>query len=251
MNNILEITSTSNQHIKDLAKLKEKKYRTLYNEFIVEGYHLVNEAYKKRLVVEVLSLKKDELLQYDNCKLVLTGAEVIKKLSDTENPQSIIAICKIKRYECDYNKTNCILILDDVRDPGNVGTLIRTSLGFNIDLVLLSNNSVDIYNSKVIRATQGALFNINICYGDLKEEILKIKKANIKVFGTSLDSAVSLSKEEKPNRYAIVLGNEANGMSEEVKSLCDKNLFIDINPKLESLNVSIAGAIAMYEFSKR
>jgi TrmH family RNA methyltransferase len=162
-----------------------------------------------------------------------------------------MGICEIKDVEIDYNDYDHLLILDGVNDPGNLGTLIRTALGFNIDLIVLSKDTVDLYNSKSIRATQGAMFALPIIYRDLENELDLIKRSNIKIIGTSLNTNNKLDSLEKIDRYAIVLGNEARGAKESTLEKTDINVIIETNKKLESLNVSIAGAIMMYELNKK
>lgn len=250
---IKEITSANNPYIKDLYKLKEKKYRNLNKRFIIEGFHLVKEAYLKGVLKEVLFVYENDIkdINSSNINVIKVSIDVINKLSETTNPQSIMGICEIKDVSIDYQKYNKLLILDGVNDPGNLGTLIRTALGFNIDLIVCSLDTVDIYNSKSIRATQGALFALPIVYRDLNNELDIIKKNNIIIVGSSLESKTSLSEIKKIDRYAIVLGNEAKGVKESTLEKTDINIIINTNSKLESLNVSVAGAIIMYELDKK
>ena len=240
-----QITSVNNKYVKYLCSLSNKKVRDEAKEFIVEGYHLVSEAYKKnRLKTVLITDVKDEIKGVKN---ILVSSSVIEKISNTKSPQNIIGVCVIldnNTYDC-----NRCVILDGVQDPGNIGTIIRTALGFNIDTVILSNDACDIYNDKVIRATQGAIFNINFIRGNLKEIIPNLKSKGIIIIGTSLQANV-IKNIEKPAKFCLVLGNEGNGVSREIQELCDINVKIDISEKLESLNVSIAGAIMMYELTK-
>lgn len=240
-----EITSLNNEYIKYLCKLKEKKARTVEKKFIIEGYHLVNEAYKANILKEIL-LTEDTNDYTDIAKIKVTQA-IIKKISTTVNPQNIIGICDIT-FKKEIKGTK-ILLLDNINDPGNLGTLIRSSLGFGIETIVLSNDCVDLFNEKVIRASQGAIFKMNIIIDDLKQVITKLKKQGIKVFGTSLNSSQFLKKIDKTSKYAILLGNEANGVKEELLQLTDQNIKIEINNELESLNVAVAGSILMYYFN--
>lgn len=240
-----EITSLNNEYIKYLCKLKEKKARTVEKKFIIEGYHLVNEAYKANILKEIL-LTEDTNDYTDIAKIKVTEA-IIKKISTTVNPQNIIGICDIT-FKKEIRGTK-ILLLDNINDPGNLGTLIRSSLGFGIETIVLSNDCVDLFNEKVIRASQGAIFKMNIIIDDLKQVITKLKKQGIKVFGTSLNSSQFLQEIDKTSKYAILLGNEANGVKEELLQLTDQNIKIEINNELESLNVAVAGSILMYYFN--
>lgn len=239
-----EITSLSNPYIKDLSKLKDKKYLEKSDVFLVEGKHLVEEAYKNGCLKQILS--DDESLFIEGVDCVKVTYDIIKKITDTVNPQNIIGLVSKFNNEIDIENIKSVVILDGVSDPGNVGTIIRTAAGLGIDLVVLSNDSVDLYNSKVVRSTQGALFSTKILKCDIKKLILDIKKNGIKVFGTALDGSIELKKVSKPDKFAIVLGNEAQGVKEEVLDLCDSKVKIDITDKVESLNVAIAGAIVMH-----
>lgn len=239
-----EITSLSNPYIKDLSKLKDKKYLEKSDVFLVEGKHLVEEAYKNGCLKQILS--DDESLFIEGVDCVKVTYDIIKKITDTVNPQNIIGLVSKFNNEIDIENIKSVVILDGVSDPGNVGTIIRTAAGLGIDLVVLSNDSVDLYNSKVVRSTQGALFSMKILKCDIKKLILDIKKNGIKVFGTALDGSIELKKVSKPDKFAIVLGNEAQGVKEEVLDLCDSKVKIEITDKVESLNVAIAGAIVMH-----
>ena len=244
------ITSINNNIIKEFAKLKEKKYRIQKGEFLIEGDHLINEAYNANRLKILLSSNDDILNKYDKCEKYKVSEDIIKKLSQTTSPQGLVGICDIKDTSVDYKKYQHILILDDVKDPGNIGTLIRTSLAFDIDLIVMSNDSCDIYNDKVVRASQGAIFNIDIVYKDLKDEIKLMKNNNIKILSTSLSAAIDVKDIKKMDKYAIILGNEAKGVSEDIQKMADINVIIPISKKMESLNVAIAGAIMMYEVRK-
>ena len=159
----------------------------------------------------------------------------------------IIGVCKYLSYNENEN-FNKVLLLDGLQDPGNIGTLIRSALGFGIDLVVLSNDSVDLYNDKLIRSSQGALFKVKTVQKDIKEMISLLKKHNIKVFGTSLKNGKNLTSYEKMSSYGLILGNEGNGVKKDILSISDENIFIEMNQELESLNVAISGAIIMHYF---
>lgn len=241
-----EITSINNEYIKYLLKLRDKKIRNTEKKYIVEGFHLVSEAYNAGVLLEVLFVNENN--EYNDISKIKVTENIIKKLSTTINPQNIIGICEIKD-----NKNiigNKILLLDNINDPGNLGTLIRSSLGFGIDNIILSYDCVDIYNDKVIRASQGAIFKMNIIYSDLKYIITQLKQKDITVIGTSLESSKFLKQFAIPKKYAILLGNEANGVKKELLDLTDTNVKIEIDNGLESLNVAVAGSIIMYYLNK-
>lgn len=242
------ITSLDNDRIKGYIKLKERKYRKKTNTFIVEGLHSVLEAYKTGSIIELI-LEKDEVLPFDLPCVYVTN-EIINKISSLETASNIMALCKINNDNVELG--NKILLLDNVQDPGNLGTIIRSAVAFNVDSIVLSPDCVDVYNPKVLRSTQGMIFHIPIIVRDLFETIDTIKKNEIPVYGTRVEFGedVSSLKEKDKVKYALVMGNEGNGVKRELLEKCDKNLFIDMSEKVESLNVSVAASILMYELNK-
>ena len=234
------ITSTSNNTIKTLIKLKQKKYRDETGYYLVEGEHLVEEAMKE---VECLISTKDIT---SDLPIVIVSNEVMSKLSFTKSPQFIMAKCKIKK-ENKLIDGKRYLILDDLQDPGNIGTLIRTALAFSIDQVILSNNCVDLYNDKLLRSMQGANFHINCIYDDLKTVISTLKKNNVKIIGSALENGQDIKQIKISEKMAFIVGNEGNGMNKDILQECDYVGYIPINT-IESLNVAIAGSIMMYHF---
>lgn len=236
------ITSVNNNKIKEITKLHNKKYRKEEKKFIVEGTHLIEEAYKHNLLICTYSLNENN---YPNNEIV--SERVMRKISNLDTIPNIIGVCKFKEEKELGNK---ILILDDIQDPGNLGTIIRSSVAFNIDTIVLSKNSVDLYNSKVLRATEGMIFNINIITRDLYQFINELKRNNYKLYSTNVVNGKELSNIEKTNKYAIIMGNEGNGVKKELQSLSDENIYIKMNNLCESLNVSIATSIILYEFNK-
>lgn len=238
-------TSINNDHIKEIKKLNQKKYRDLNNKFIVEGEHLVLEGIKNNLVEEVLIL--EELPNKYDVKTNYVSLNVLKYITELDNPAKIIGICKKKN---DAIKGNHILILDNIQDPGNLGTIIRSAVAFNIDTIILSKIGVDLYNSKVIRATQGMIFNINIVTSDLKEEVNKLKEKGYKILTTRVDGGKLIRNLEKNDKFAIIIGNEGQGVSKELQNLSDEFIYIKMNEKCESLNAGVATSIILYELSR-
>lgn len=236
------ITSLNNPTIKEISKLKNKKYRDLTNTYLVEGNHLVEEAYKNNLLIKIILLE-DTICNYDIEKIYVTK-EVMKKLTELDTPNKIIGIVKKNTPLPIGNK---ILILDNIQDPGNLGTIIRSSVAFDIDTIVLSPNTVDIYNPKVIRSTQGMIFYTNIITLELKEFINEIKTKNYTIFGTNVRNGKNIKEITLPEKFALVLGNEGQGVSKEIESLCDDNIYIKMSSKCESLNVSVATSILLYE----
>ena len=236
------ITSLNNPTIKEISKLKNKKYRDLTNTYLAEGEHLVEEAYKNNILTKIILLE-DTICNYDIEKIYVTK-EVMKKLTELDTPNKIIGIVKKNTPLPIGNK---ILILDNIQDPGNVGTIIRSSVAFDIDTIVLSPNTVDIYNPKVIRSTQGMIFYTNIITLELKEFINEIKTKNYTIFGTNVRNGKNIKEITLPEKFALVLGNEGQGVSKEIESLCDDNIYIKMSSKCESLNVSVATSILLYE----
>lgn len=240
------IESVDNKKIKNIRKLKQKKYRDKTKTYLVEGIHLVEEAYKKGDLLEIILLDGEEVSI--NVETTYVTKEVLKSISELEVPYNIIGICKYK--EENQNIGNKVLILDGVQDPGNLGTIIRSSLAFNVDTIILSNCTVDMYNSKVLRAAQGMHFHINIIRKELVSEIKKLKENGYTIYGTNVNNGVSIKNVKDLEKYAIIMGNEGAGMSKEIEELCDKNIYIDMNDACESLNVAVATSIILYELNK-
>ena len=243
------ITSLDNEKVKKYIKLKDKKYRDKTGEFIVEGSHLVLEAYKHGLIKELI-LEKDEVFPIGFDNIIYLPMEIINKISSVETPQTVMALCSKKEESNDLG--NHILLVDDVQDPGNLGTIIRSAVAFNIDTVVLSNNTVDLYNPKTIRSTQGMFFHTNVIRRDLKEVIDKLKDDSIPIYGTLVehgDDVRELNGSDK-KRFALIVGNEGNGVRKELTDMCDKNLYIKMNSDVESLNVGVATSILLYELGR-
>lgn len=252
-NNIINITSTSNETIKYFISLNDKKTRMNAKRFIVEGYHLVNEASKTNLLEAIISTDEKEFKKINNVKRYLVNDAIINKIATTKNPQNILGIVKM----LDHNITNLVpiikenktklIMLDDVNDPGNLGTIIRTAAGLGYDGIIMSPNTVDLYNEKVIRSTQGVMFKIPIIKANLQEVIKMLKKEKVFCIGTALTNAKDVKHITKKDKFAICLGNEAKGISKEVLDNMDENVKIAMKNDVESLNVSIAAGIIMYE----
>jgi len=242
------ITSLENDKIKNYIKLQDRKYRKQSKTFIIEGMHLVMEAIKKGIVIELI-IEKDTALPLKLPTIYVTR-EIIEKISTLETPGNIMALCNMLPE--DNILGNKILLLDEIQDPGNLGTIIRSSVAFNIDTLIISPDTVDVYNPKVLRATQGMLFHLNIVIKDLKTAIEEIKKEEIPVYGTRLEIGEDVRKlpEKDKKRYALILGNEGNGIDESILKLCDKYLYIAMNENAESLNVAVASSIILYELNR-
>ena len=239
------ITSLENSKVKEWTKLAQRKYRDEANLFVIEGDHLITEALKNGLIKEIISANIE--LEFNITTHYVTTA-IMKKISSQESPSEVIAICHKMEPSTIGNK---VIALDAIQDPGNLGAIIRSAVAFNFDTIILGENTVDLYNPKTIRATEGMLFNISIIKKDLITTIDDLKKLNCKVFGTSLENGDDIANIEVNDKMIIVIGNEGQGINKDILAKCDQNIYIPINKSCESLNASIAASIIMYEINKR
>ena len=250
-----KITSKDNSIIKHIKKLKEKKYRNEYNEFIVEGIKLVAEAIKENAKVKQIVISEgfelDKKIDIEKFNCVLVPEDIFKTITEVETPQGILAVIeKTNKKEIDYNE-DILVALDNVQDPGNVGTILRTIDSVGLKQVLVSKGTADIYNSKVIRSTMGAIFRINIIEcDDLKQTLYQVKEKGFDITVTSLDAKETIYDIDYYKRI-IVMGNEANGVSKEIQDLADEKVIIPMLGNAESLNVSIATGIVLYEYVRQ
>jgi len=237
------IESINNEKIKFYKKLREKKHIIENKKYIVEGSHLVIEAYKKGLLLEIIHTNSYNVTI--NVPSTLVSEKVISSISLLKSTPNVMGVVKLE--EKTEIKGKKIILLDNVQDPGNVGTIIRSALAFNVDTVILSEDSVSIYNDKMIRSSEGTIFNMNVIRMNLKEAIEKIKENGIKIYYADMKGNINLD-EANIKDYALVLGSEGQGISNYIKELSDDSIKIPINNLCESLNVSICGGIIMYKF---
>ena len=257
-----KITSKENAIIKHIIKLKEKKYRNEYNEFIIEGAKILKEAIEEKAKIKRIIISEDALnseLVERNIKKnlsiydpILVPNNIFKLLSDVEKPQGVLAVIEKNStgLNIDFSQ-DIILLLDDIQDPGNLGTIIRTADSVGLNQILISKGTADVYNPKVIRSTMGAIFRVRVLETENMGETIKmIQKNSFKVVTTSLQTDKSLY-DIKLNKVAIVIGNEANGVSKEIHDLSDIKAIIPMNGKTESLNASVATGIILYEYLRQ
>lgn len=241
------ITSLDNEKVKMLKKLQRKKYRDEYNLFIVEGEHLAIEAFRAG-VLEELILEEGTDLPFPS-PYGYYSREVLSKISALDTPSSVMALCRKRDRDGEEVEGNRILVLDDIQDPGNLGTIIRSALAFGVTTIVLSEETVDLYNPKVLRATQGMIFHTNIIVRNVYDWVRMIKASDFKVYGTCVDGGVdvkSLTPEDK-EKFVLIVGNEGNGVKRRILDLCHENLYIKMNADVESLNVAVATSILLYE----
>lgn len=232
------ISSRTNQKVVHASKLKNTKEIKEFHEFLIEGRKSLDLALKAHLVKEVFTLK--ELDIDESIPQYIVSEEIIEKIAFNQNPEGIVGVCQTLEEKAP-SKMDKVVYLDNIQDPGNMGTIIRTALALNYDAIILSENCVSIYNPKVVSATKGAMFLIPILFGDIKD----YKNGRVVITSTLNEQSISLDELKKPSSFILVLGNEAHGVSEEIVN--NSNVFVKIPiDNIDSLNVAVAGAIFMY-----
>lgn len=237
------IESKDNKKIKYLNKLRNNKFMYEEKKFVIEGDHLVKEAYNAGVLLETFSINEVNYGVPNN----LVSLGIMNYISNLPSKSNVIGICKFIKE--DISLSDKILILDNVQDPGNLGTIIRSAKAFNINTIVLSLNCVNKYNEKVIRAAQGMLFKVNVVTKDLKYFIPYLKSIGYKVYGTDVVDGVDVKNIDKKDKIAVVMGNEGQGIEPDIKKLIDKNIYIKMSSDCESLNVAVASSIIMYELN--
>lgn len=240
----MKIESLKNERVKKWCHLKDKKERDKTGTFLVEGSHLVTEAKKRGLVVEIITL---ENRQESRIPTYIVTKEIMKKITDQVSPPTIAAVCKKMDSTLELGPTLC---LDEIQDPGNLGTIIRSAVAFGFKNIILSEHTVDVYNPKVIRSTEGMLFHVAIMRRDLKEFLTEIHSEYL-IFGTDVRGGIKPEESHVPPQYALIIGSEGQGMRPEIRAFCDKFLYIPMSPLCESLNAGVSASILMYELAKR
>lgn len=252
-----EINSLSNQLIKDIKSLHYKKGRDKTNLFLIEGLKLVKEAIKDKLNLKFIAIKETSCFE-DNLfesKLIdyKFSEAVFKKICTTETPTDIIAVAEKTEYNLETllnkaSRSKLFVILDEIKDPGNLGTIIRTSCAAFADAVILTDRSVDKFNPKVIRASAGTMWKIPVVYCEDKNELInKLKNNNFTLLSTAASAVDTHYSVSYKDNTALVFGTEGSGISEIFSKLCDKTIKIPINSKVESLNVASSVSIILFE----
>lgn len=262
------ITSKSNQKVKYIKSLNEKKFRQKYNEYYLEGIKVVSELldmYNKK-AVDIISIAYsydiltklnggleilDKLEKINSIEIFNMSKEVFESMTDTVSPQGVLAVLKIPNKSLsDINNNSNILILDRLQDAGNVGTIIRTADSFDVRNIVCLEGTVDVFSPKVLRSTMASIFRVNIIQienTNLDECINKIKDKGYNIIGTSLQTHTYVSKDIFKDKCAFVVGNEANGISDTIIKSCDRLIKIPMSDSAESLNVACATSIILYE----
>lgn len=257
------ISSESNAQIKEIVKLqKSARERRKKSIFVVEGIKLTKEAASHGKLKKIYTSKQiynqadDSLLKlFANHDFEVVSDNVFRGISETVTPQGMLGLVQMPSYDLEEildDERQSIILLDDLRDPGNLGTIMRTAEGANMSGVVLSRESVDLFNPKVVRATMGAIFRVPFYYADdLVNVIQLMKEREIPVYGTMMQGSVVYDSLDYRKSIGIVIGNEANGISSKVIKNLTGGVRIPMAGKLESLNAAVSAAILMYEIEKQ
>ena len=251
------ITSKNNEIIKNIRKLKEKKYRDLENKFIVEGIKIVLEAIIEKADIDLIviceenNIEKSKLELLKKYNYIYVSNKVFSAITDLKSPQGVIAIINKKIDNKVKTNEDLIVVLDGIQDPGNLGTILRTIDSVGISQVIVSKETADSFNSKVVRSTMGAIFRVNIITVDNLINTLKdLKNSGYEVLATSLENSKSIYDIDYTKKV-IVIGNEGNGVSKEVLKEADLKIHIPMLGKTESLNAAIATGVVLYEYVRQ
>ena len=254
--------SPTDELIKHIKKLKDKKERDSSNEYVIEGIKLIQEAIQENVNIKQIivcddcdkteSIPKDLMYEIAKYDCIYVTKKIFKYISEVQEPQGILAIIDKNNSDSEIDYTQDIIVaLDDVQDPGNLGTILRTVDSIGLTQILVSKGTADSYNPKVVRSTMGAIFRIKIIESeDLEKTLREIKKHKFKVVVTSLQTENSIY-EINYNKKVIVIGNEAKGVEKNIQELADEKIKIPMLGKTESLNASVATGIVLYEYVRQ
>ena len=254
------ITSTANAQVKNLVQLiKKSKVRTEQDVYVVEGIKMFQEAPREEIVKVYIS---EELFEKGILNQSLEGVsyevlktEVFNHVADTKTPQGVLCVMKQKRYTLEQlTAGNCplLLVLENRQAPGNLGTMLRTAERAGVSGVLLSRGCVDIYNPKTIRSTMGSIYRVPFLYTDnLLEDLEKLHEKGITTYAAHLKGRGFYDEVSYKESTAFLIGNEGNGLSDEIAEKAKQYIKIPMEGQLESLNAAVAAAILMYEASRQ
>ena len=245
----MEITSVNNELVKESAKLQQKKYRTQSGKFLLEGYKAIKEAFVCGIKIDKIFVEKSHLKEYEFAKdlIIETTEPVLKKLTTTESAPEAIAIGFQKNYDKNLLKnTKKVVLLEDIKDLGNLGTIIRSSVAFGADAIILYGESVDIYNPKCVRASVGNLWKLPIIHltkiEDLEENFKEFERI------ATLPRTNNLLKTFVAKQPCLVMfGSEANGLSEDLIKFSTTSVKIEMAKTVESLNLATSVSVILYE----
>ncbi len=250
------ITSASNQQIKTItALLKKSRERNSAGVFVVEGRKMFEEAMSLNLV-EKAYFSESYVGKYGEISEVdheVVSDSVFNSIAETVTPQGVIALVKMQRADADELIENAkkLVLLECLQDPGNLGTILRTAEAAGMDGVIVSDDTVDVYNPKVVRSTMGAIFRVPVAVSDnLKETVKSLISRHYRVFATSLKAENTYDKADYTGRSAVLIGNEGNGLTDEITDLATDRVIIPMEGKAESLNAAVAAALMMFEMKR-
>ena len=246
----MEITAVNNNSVKETAKLQQRKYRDKENKFLLEGYKVIDEAFRAGVEIETVFVKKEKAVEYNfiKDKIILTNDAVLKKISTTDTAPDAVGIGIQKHFSLlDIKDTQKVILLENIKDLGNLGTILRTAAGFGADAVVLFGECTDIYNPKCVRASAGNLWKIPIVcvkkFDELKKSFGHYRRI------AALPRSKNLLKEFKITfPLFIMFGSEADGLSNELIDFATDNVKIEMSENVESLNLSVSCAVVMYKF---
>lgn len=256
------ISSKDNEYIKHIKKLKDKKYRDINKEFIIEGIKLIKEAIEEKAEIKQIVIcdncqnsdviPKELMYEIAKYKCVYVTEKIFSSISDVNTPQGILAVIGKENIKEDIDYSQEIIVaLDDIQDPGNLGTILRTVDSIGLNQILVSKGTADSYNLKVVRSTMGAIFRIKIIEcEDLEKTLKEAKEHKYEIVTTSLQTENSIY-DVKYNKKVIVIGNEANGVEQKIQDMADIKVKIPMLGKTESLNASVATGIVLYEYVRQ
>ncbi|MCI5774940.1 MAG: RNA methyltransferase [Aerococcus sp.] len=235
-----------------MRKLQQRRQREKAQQYVIEGHHLVGEALKAGAPIQQIYATAEASQQGDYGEVTLISDGVADALRETTHSQGIFAVVAMPNPEFDIARlSQAVLLLDGIQDPGNLGTIVRTADAFGYQDILLGEGAVDPYNEKVLRAMQGSNFHVQLHAVDLETVIPELQAKHYRIGATLLDrssQSIRHSDLAANGRWGLVLGNEGHGISEAIADLADVHLHIPMIGQAESLNVAIAGAVAMYQF---
>lgn len=246
-----EITSVNNELVKETAKLHQKKYRDEQKLFLLEGFKAIEEAFLAKIDIEKVFVNKEKASKYSflKDKAILTTEPVLKKISTTDSPPDAVAVAKQKIFTInDIKDAKKVVLLENIKDLGNLGTILRTAKAFSQDAVILYGETVDLYNPKCVRSAVGNLWKIPVVQIKDFETLKKILNSfeRIATLPKSEDSINLKTFEAKPP-YIIMFGSESDGLSQELIDFSTKKITIEINKEVESLNLSVSVGIVLYK----
>lgn len=259
------ISSKSNDNVKFIRGLNEKKFRNKNKAFYLEGIKIANEILDKDKAIDILFIAYSKsillssnggqellnrIVSLKNIKVLEFNETTFKYMTDTMTPQGVLVVLKMPEYnlrEILLKERKNIVVLDQVQDLGNIGTIIRSANAFDVDTIICTPKTADVYSPKALRSTMGGILNCNIIYINSEHELDILKEFGYNIVTLSLDTDNMLSNLDLSLKYAFIMGNEANGVSKEIQNISDILVKIPMTDKIESLNVGVATSIVLYE----